>query len=117
MKTRIFGFVESLKKEDPELNIIAQIGAYIKPQLTDTNSNFAQAVKHAFKIVFKEERDFKTFIPTTDSHLFQEEGIETILIGPFRGENNIHAQDEFVYIDDVMNVTKIYALTALNYLK
>ncbi|MEE9378655.1 MAG: M20/M25/M40 family metallo-hydrolase [Candidatus Lokiarchaeia archaeon] len=117
IKVRIFNFVESLEKEDPNLNITAQIGGYIKPQITDTNSTFAQAVKNAFKTVFEEERDFKTFIPTTDAQLFQEKGIETILIGPLRGENNHHAQDEFVYINDVINVTKIYALTALNYLK
>lgn len=117
VKERIFKFVESLKKEDPNLNITAQIGAYIRPHITDTKSTFAHAVKKAFKTVFKEERDFKTYLPTTDAQLFQENGIETILIGPIRGENNIHAQDEFVYIDDVINVTKIYALTALNYLK
>ena len=117
IKTRIFNFVESLKKEDPDLNITAQIGASITPQLSDTNSLFANAVKKAFLTVFNEKRDFKTFLPTTDAQLFLEKGIETILIGPLRGDNNYHAQDEFVYIDDVINVTKLYALTALNYLK
>ena len=117
IKMRIFNFVESLEKEDSNLNITAQIGVYIKPRITDTNSTFAQTVKKAFKTVFEEERDFKTFIPTTDAQIFQEKGIETILIGPLRGENNHHAQDEFVYIEDVINVTKIYTLTALNYLK
>ncbi|MFX1460590.1 MAG: hypothetical protein ACFFBT_14085 [Promethearchaeota archaeon] len=44
-------------------------------------------------------------------------GIETVIIGTLRGDNNYHAQNEFVYIDDMINATKIYALTALNYLK
>lgn len=117
IKMRIINFVESLEKEDPDLNITVQIGAYIKPQILETNSTFAKTVKNAFKTIFEEERDFKAFIPTTDAQLFQEKGIETILIGPLRGENNHHAQDEFVYIDDVINVTKIFALTAFNYLK
>lgn len=117
IKTRIFNFVESLEIEDPNLNITAQIGGYIKPHITNTKSTFAMAVKKAFRAVFDEERDFKTFLPITDAHLFHEKGIETILFGPLRGENNYHAQDEFVFIDDVMNVAKIYALTALNYLK
>ncbi len=116
IKTRILNYIEDLKKEDPDLNIKIQIGLIIKPHITDTNSTFAKAVKKAFRTVFEEERDFKTFIPTTDAQLFQEKGIETILIGAIRGENNHHAQDEFVYIDDVLNVTKIYALTAFNYL-
>ncbi len=117
IKKKILNFVEELKRKDPNLNIIVQIPAFIKPQITDTNSIFAKIVKKAFKVVFNEDRNFKTFIPTTDAHFFQEKGIETILIGPFRGENNYHAQDEFVYIEDVINVTKIYALTALNYLR
>jgi len=117
IKTRILNFVEDLKKEDPDLNITAPIGLIIKPLIINTKSTFAKAVKKAFRTVFEEERDFKTFIPTTDAQLFQEKGIETILIGPLRGENNHHAQDEFVYIEDVMNIAKIYALTALNYLK
>ena len=116
-KMRILKYVEDLEKEDPNLNITTQILGYIKPQILDTKSSFAQAVKKAFRTVFGEEREFKTFIPTTDAQLFQENGIETILFGPLRGENNHHAQDEFVYIEDVMNVAKIYALTALNYLK
>jgi succinyl-diaminopimelate desuccinylase len=117
IKVRIFNFVESLKKEDPNLNIITQIGAFIKPHIPEINSTFATTVKNAFKSVFGEERDFKTSIPTTDAQIFREKGIETFLIGPLRGENNYHAQDEFVYIEDVINVTKIYALTAFNYLK
>ncbi|MFX1306161.1 MAG: M20 family metallopeptidase [Promethearchaeota archaeon] len=117
IKVKIFNFVESLKKEDPNLNINVQIGAFIKPHIPETNTTFATAIKKAFKNVFGEERDFKTSIPTTDAQIFREKGIETILIGPLRGENNYHAQDEFVYIEDVMKVTKIYALTALNYLK
>jgi len=41
----------------------------------------------------------------------------TLLIGPMIGDNNYHAQDEFVYIEDLINTTKIFALTALHYLK
>ncbi len=117
LKTRILDFIDDLKKKDPDLNITVQIPVYIEPQITDINSNFAKIVKNAFKTVYNEEREFKVFLPTTDAHFFQQKGIETILIGPFRGESNIHSTDEFVYIEDVINVTKLFALTALNYLK
>ena len=108
---------ESIDDKDPNLNISVQIPGANDPQITDINSDFAENVKNAFKTVFNEEREFKLFIPSTDAHSFQQKGIETILIGPLRGENNYHAQDEFVYIEDVINVTKIFAITALNYLK
>lgn len=117
IRNRILNFIEGIKKEDPDLDITVQIPVFVEPQITDINTNFAKIVKRAFKSVFKEDREFKAFLPSTDAHIFQQKGIETILIGPLRGENNYHAQDEFVYIEDVINVTKIFAITALNYLK
>ncbi len=32
-------------------------------------------------------------------------------------KNNVHAEDEFVDIEDLIDTTKIFAITALNYLK
>lgn len=117
IRAKILNFVDELKKNDPTVSISVQNPVSIPPQIGNPNSTMAKVVKSAFKKVYNEERDFKTFIPTTDAHIFQMKGIETIIIGALRGDNNYHAQDEFVYIDDMINVTKIYALTALNYLK
>jgi len=117
LKQKILKYIEKLKEEDPFLDINVQIPIAYEPQIIDETSKFAQAVKYAFKKTFNEERGFKLFISTTDAHWFQDRGIETILVGAMRGENNTHAEDEFVYIDDLINLTKIYALTALNYLK
>ncbi|MHA1489866.1 MAG: M20 family metallopeptidase [Promethearchaeota archaeon] len=117
IKKRILNHVEDLKKEDPDLDIIVQIPIAYEPQVIDKDSEFAKIIKNATKVVFNEEKEFKLFIPTTDAHWFQERGIETILIGTIGGDNNAHAEDEFVYIDDLINTTKMYAITALNYLK
>jgi acetylornithine deacetylase len=117
IKSKILNFIKEIEEKDPNLNITVQMPVQIEPQITNINTDFAKKVKCAFKTVFNEEREFKLFIPTTDAHLFQQNGIETILIGPLRGDSNIHAQDEFVYIEDLINVTKIFAITALNYLK
>jgi acetylornithine deacetylase/succinyl-diaminopimelate desuccinylase-like protein len=117
VRKKIFNFIENLKKDDPKLEITVQNPVSIPPIVANIDSNIAIAVKKAFKKLHNEEREFKTFIPTTDAHNFQLKGMETILIGTLRGDNNYHAQDEFVYIEDVINTTKIFALTALNYLK
>ena len=85
--------------------------------IADTNTEFALSVKKAYKTVYNEERDFKLFIASTDAHHFKRNGIDTLVIGTMRGDNKYHAQDEFVYIDDLIEATKIYALTALDYLK
>jgi succinyl-diaminopimelate desuccinylase len=117
IRTRILNYVEELKKQDPDLDITVQIPIALEPQVIDENLDFAKAVKKATRSVFNEEREFKLFLPSTDAHWFQERGIPTILIGSSRGDNNCHAEDEFVYIEDLINTTKMFALTALNYLK
>ena len=117
IKTRILNYVEELKKQDPNLDISVQIPISLEPQIIDENSDFAIAVKKSTEVVFNKEREFKLFLPSTDAHWFQERGIETILIGASRDDNNVHAEDEFVYIEDLINTTKIFALTTLNYLK
>ncbi len=116
IQSRILEHVEKLKKEDPYLDITVQMPVVFEPQVIDEKSPFARAVKNATKAAFKEEREFKLFLPSTDAHWFQERGIETILIGSSRGDNNVHAQDEFVHVEDLMNTTKLFALTALHYL-
>ncbi len=117
IKAKILDYVEKLKKEDPDLDITIQTPIYYNAIIIDVNSDFAKVIKNATKTVYNEEREFKLFVATTDAHWFLERGIETITIGTLREDNEIHSTDEFVYIDDLINATKMYAITALNYLK
>ncbi len=117
MKKRINDFVEKSKKEDPDLKLNFQITFSFEPFVSDVNGRFAKVVKKAVSTVYNEEREFKMFQSANDAHFFHEYGIETILMGTGSHENNVHAEDEFVYIDDLIDTTKIFTLTALNYLK
>ncbi len=116
IRERILNFIEKMKEYDPYFDAVVQIPVAYDPTVIEENSKFAQAVKQAFKVVYGEERSFKTLLPSTDSHWFQERGIDTILIGASRSDNNIHTVDEFVYIEDLLNLTKLFAISALNYL-
>lgn len=117
IKMRLLVFIEELKQEDPYFDIDVKIPISMEPFIIDGKSDFAQTVQKSMKSVYNEEKEFKLFMPSTDAHWFQERGIETIIIGTGRNENNCHAANEFVYIEDLINATKLYALTALNYLK
>ncbi len=117
IKTKILTFVDEYKKKNPELDLLVQAPVFVEPLITDTNTEFAASVKKAYTSVFNEERDFKLIIASTDAHHFKRNGIDTLVIGTMRGDNNYHAQDEFVYIEDLITATKIYALSALDYLK
>jgi succinyl-diaminopimelate desuccinylase len=117
IRERLVQFIEELKTQDPDLDVTVQIPIQMEPFVIDETSEFAHAVKEAVKSVYNEKKEFQLFMPSTDAHWFQERGIETILIGASRYDNNWHSADEFVYIEDLINTTKLYALTALNYLK
>ena len=89
----------------------------MEPQVIEESSDFAKIVLHAAEMIHGEKREFKTLMPSTDAHWFQERGIPTILVGASARDNNVHAEDEFVYIKDLIDLVKIFALTALNYLQ
>lgn len=117
IKTRILNYVDILKKEDPDLNITVQIPISYGPHIINTETSFAKAVRDATKTVYGEVREFKFSNCTTDAHWFAEKGIETVMIGTFREDNAIHCADENVFIDDIINITKMFAITALKYLR
>jgi succinyl-diaminopimelate desuccinylase len=117
IKSRILNFVETLKEEDPLLDITVQIPISYGPHIINEKSSFATAVIDATKAVYGEQREFKMFNCTTDAHWFAEKGIETVIIGTFREDSVIHCADENVHIEDLINTTKMFAITALNYLQ
>ncbi|NHJ19610.1 MAG: M20 family peptidase [Candidatus Lokiarchaeota archaeon] len=117
IKTKVLKFANDYKEKNPEIELSVQAPVFVEPLIADPNTEFAKSVKKAYKTLYNEEREFKLFIASTDAHHFKRNGIDTIVIGTLRGDNNYHAQDEFVYIEDVINATKIYALAALDYLK
>ncbi|MBY8988212.1 MAG: M20/M25/M40 family metallo-hydrolase [Candidatus Lokiarchaeota archaeon] len=117
IKAKILTFANNYKNENPGLDLTVQAPVFVEPLIANINTEFASSVKKAFKTLYNEERDFKMFIASTDAHHFKRMGIDTLVIGPMIGDNNYHAQDEFVNIEDLINTTKIFALTALDYLK
>ncbi len=117
IKTRILEFIEASKQEDPELNINIQFTMSFEPFISNTNLKFANSVQKTLKTIYGEEREFKLFQSANDGHFFHEHGIETILMGTGSHECNVHSPDEFVKIDDLIDTTKIFALTIFNYLR
>jgi succinyl-diaminopimelate desuccinylase len=116
IKNRILEFIEQAKTEDPDLHVNVQFTMSFEPFTTNTNSKIAKSVQTAVKSVYGENREFKLFQSANDGHFFHEKGIETILMGTGTHECRVHEPDEFVYIRDLLDTTKIFALTIKNYL-
>ena len=117
IKQNILEFVEKSRLSDPDLDINVNFSISFEPFVSNTNSKIAKAIKNAIEIVYNEDREFKLFQSANDGHWFHEKGIETIIMGTGSHENNVHAEDEFVSINDLIDTTKIFALTAFNYLR
>ena len=116
IKNRIIQFTENARVVDPDLDINAQFTMSYEPFIANVTTKFANSVQKAVTSVYREEREFKLFQSANDGHFFHEKGIETILMGTGSYECNVHAADEFVYIKDLLDTTKIFALTIFNYL-
>ena len=117
IKNRILQFIEQAKTEDPDLDVNVQFTMSFEPFTTNTNSKLAKSVQTALKSVYGETREFKLFQSANDGHFFHEKGIETILMGTGTHECRVHEPDEFVYIKDLLDTTKIFALSIKNYLQ
>jgi len=116
IKNRILRFTEKARAVDPDLDINVQFTMSFEPFIANVTTKFANSVQKAVTSVYREEREFKLFQSANDGHFFHEKGIETILMGTGSHECNVHAADEFVYIKDLLDTTKIFALTIFNYL-
>ena len=99
------------------MDVNVQFTMSFEPFTTNTNSKLAKSVQTALKSVYGEIREFKLFQSANDGHFFHEKGIETILMGTGTHECRVHEPDEFVYIKDLLDTTKIFALSIKNYLQ
>ncbi|MHA1803369.1 MAG: M20 family metallopeptidase [Promethearchaeota archaeon] len=115
IKKRIENFVEKAKTEDPYLNLNVHCAFSFEPFITDTNTRIAKAVRKAMKITHGEEREFKMFQAANDGHFFAEQGIPTIMVGTGTHKNNVHAPNEFVHVEELLDTVKIFALTIYNF--
>lgn len=115
IKNRILNFIEHAKTDDPDLDINVQFTMSFEPFTTDTKSKIARSVQKAVELVYGEKREFKLFQSANDGHFFHEKGVETILMGTGTHECRVHEPDEFVYIKDLLDTTKIFTLAIKNY--
>jgi succinyl-diaminopimelate desuccinylase len=117
IKTRIRKYVADTQNVDPDLDINVQFPAFFEPFTSSIDTKFAKSVQKAVNSVYQEQREFKLFQSANDGHFFHEKGIETIIMGTGNHKCHVHEPNEFVIIEDLLDTTKIFALTIFNYFK
>ncbi|MGB9728286.1 MAG: M20 family metallopeptidase [Thermoprotei archaeon] len=93
-----------LKKYDVNYHIVG----IAEPSMTNPNSPIVKIVSEAFNKIYNYEPKPLVTYASSDAHYLRKAGIPTVLLGP--GSETVHSVNEYVYIDDVINMTKVYAI-------
>ncbi|MEM3833486.1 MAG: ArgE/DapE family deacylase [Thermoprotei archaeon] len=93
-----------LKKYNAKYHIVG----IAEPSMTNSDSPIVKIASEAFNKVYNYEPSPLVTHTSSDAHYLRKAGIPTILLGP--GSETVHTVNEYVYIDDVINMTKVYAI-------
>jgi succinyl-diaminopimelate desuccinylase len=114
------GMIEQeIRKEqesDLDLQIDIKVPLMARPAMVDPESAIVRTTQAAARHVLGNELPMYRMVGLTDARFFLAAGIPTVTHGPHRIDACYHAADEWVRIDDLTNLSKVYALTALNFL-
>ena len=112
----ILDFIEKAKKEIPELNVKAKVTAKFDAAVTDPTMPLVQAAIKSAEEVIKVKPRTTVCIGGLDTRYFQVKGVQAITYGP-GVLTTAHISDEYIYIDDMVTMAKIYSRIVLNLLK
>lgn len=87
---------------------------YVPPAIVDPREAIVTIIKNSAKKIIGSTLRTEGSGPWSDMWMFIEKGIPAINFGPNGG--GIHDKNEFVEIKSLIDVTKIYALTAVDFL-
>jgi len=104
---RIALLVDDLKQEFPELLLEAEMERINEPMFGNKESAFVQN----FQEILQGQGlsgDLETKAGCTEGSVFSSHGIETIVFGPGRAENNIHKPNEKVLVKELHQAVDVY---------
>lgn len=107
-KKEILEIFERLRKSDKDLRLKAMVITSEKSVIVDENEPLCRALAYAIKRVFKRKARFAIMPGGTDMRFFIKRNIPAVGYSVL-GDDRPHADDEFVYIDSLINTTKVFA--------
>ena len=97
-----------IKKEDKEIKIIIKEFASCEPVVVDKEKKLCKAALRSIKKVSGKSAKLAIMPGVTDLRFFIERGVESIGYSAYGGEC-WHGDDEFVYVDSLIETAKVYA--------
>lgn len=112
--SEIRGFIEELKREDPELRVDLRVLEVASPAYTREDEEIVKVVRESIKRVTGRDAVITGLTGFTDMRFFNQV-MPTILYGP-GSMSQAHVADEHVAVEDLIVGAKVYALTVLGFL-
>ena len=109
-------FIKKLKKKDPKLSVKVKPFMYIPPYSISKNEKLVKVLQSNAQRILNKKPGLAACGASGIGNITSNRGIPTIS-GFGVDFENVHGYNECIYLDSVIPVTQIYALTALNYLK
>jgi acetylornithine deacetylase len=116
VKEELNDLLRKFRKSDPGIDIELELLVTNPPSIIDEDEIVVRSVKSAHQTVFGKAPEEYFDIPVADAQHLNRYGVPTVTYGP--AGKNPPGLEEFGYgwqnIDDLMQCTKVYALTALD---
>jgi acetylornithine deacetylase/succinyl-diaminopimelate desuccinylase family protein len=116
VKSEILSCIEKLKIKNSKLNIEIQDLMFVPSVYISKNEKIVKILENNAKLILGRKPEVGVAGSWCDAHFFINKGIPTICgFGP--DGDNFHGVNEFVYVDSIIQATKIYSLTAYDFIK
>lgn len=116
VKKEILNCIKKLKQKDIQIKTEIQDLMFVPSIYISENEKIVKDLEKNSYFVLGRKPEIGPAGPWCDAHFLIKKGIPTICgFGP-DGENQ-HATNEFVYVNSIIQICKIYALTAFDFLK
>jgi len=114
IKNDIKQHIESLKKRNKRFNIKIKELSYEPPVITRKNDRIVRKTSKHYESIMRKKPKLLITGGSTDGNILIANGIPSVILGPDGG--NIHAKNEYVEINSLIKVAKIYVRTVADYL-
>lgn len=116
VKKELLNYLQKLKEKDAKIKIKIQDLIFVPAFWISEKEKIVELLKNNACFILKKEPKIGSAGPWSDAHFFIKKGIPTICgFGP--DGKNAHSIDEFVNVESIVQVCKIYALFAFDFLK
>jgi len=113
---RIGGILNKLKKGDPQFRADLQVLMRAEPSMSPRNLPIIKSIQKIGGAIMGAEPQPVGLHADSDGKYFRKAGTEAIHWGVGTAKNRGHAADEFIEIEDLLNLTSAHALVAMDFL-